>query len=579
MDVHLVGDDPVREEVAAALGDVDIGVEAATVEEIEAAHLAVVTDVAGSDRFQYASERARAGDTPWIAVEVGGVGGQAIVAVDAAVSGFGPSTACFDCLRARVGSTREEYVTAGNPRGDRSTVRLAGAIAGRECVRILAGDEESILGSVVELPYARRTLHPVPVCRCNQVGRDRALDLSDEADRSLEETVDRMEQSIDDRIGLIRSIGEIDSYPAPYYMSTLADTSTYSETPAPANAAGVDEDWNRAFVKAIGEGLERYCAGVYREPDFVEARADELDHVVRPTALVRPTDSEPFDPSATRRWVEGRNLHRDEPTHLLADVVHFPQPDGGLVPQITTGLGLGSSTTDALVSGLTEVIERDATMLAWYSTFEPLALELEDEPFERLERRLASEGLTVTPLLVTQDVDVPVVSVAVHRSGPDTDWPAFAVGSAASLDVTKAARNALAEATQNWMELRSIGPDEADEAGAWIGSYATFPEAARSFVDPASSVAAETVGPNPVPAGAAAVDGLLDRLDAAGLEAYAARVTTRDVDALGFEAVRVVVPGAQPLFTSDPYFGERAETVPHDLGFEPLLDRDPHPYP
>jgi len=33
------------------------------------------------------------------------------------------------------------------------------------------------------------------------------------------------------------------------------------------------------------------------------------------------------------------------------------------------------------------------------------------------------------------------------------------------------------------------------------------------------------------------------------------------------------------LFTGDPYFGERAETVPASLGFEPQLDGPFHPYP
>jgi ribosomal protein S12 methylthiotransferase accessory factor len=51
------------------------------------------------------------------------------------------------------------------------------------------------------------------------------------------------------------------------------------------------------------------------------------------------------------------------------------------------------------------------------------------------------------------------------------------------------------------------------------------------------------------------------------------------VAALGFEAVRVVVPEAQPLFTGDAFFGDRASEVPRQLGFEPRPDRPFHPYP
>jgi ribosomal protein S12 methylthiotransferase accessory factor len=79
--------------------------------------------------------------------------------------------------------------------------------------------------------------------------------------------------------------------------------------------------------------------------------------------------------------------------------------------------------------------------------------------------------------------------------------------------------------------------------------------------------------------GSEELDALLDRVAEAGLDAYAARVTTRDAAALGFEVVRTLVPSAQPLFVGEPYFGERARSVPRELGFEPRLDRARHPFP
>ena len=579
MTVHVVADDPVREEVAAALGDVDVEAVDASVDEIEGAVLAVVADVVGSARFQEANRRAIDGGTRWLAVEVGGVGATPFEDVDAAVSVFGPDTACYDCLRARIDSTREGDAATGAPRGDRGTVRLAGAIAGRECVRLLADDASSLLGGVLELPYVRREVFPVEGCSCQPGTRDRSIEITSDESRTIEETVDRMNRAVDERVGLVRAIGESESYPAPYYLATLADTAVYSDATAPKNAAGVDEDWNRAFVKGIGEALERYCASVYRGSEFTDTSAAALDSALEPTAIVRPDDAAAYETETTIPWVEGVNLHTDGTTFLPADAVHFPQPGTGVVAQITTGLGLGSTMADAIVSGLTEVIERDATMLSWYSTYEPLELVVEDDGFDRLARRVGAEGLEVTPLLVTQDVDVPVVAVCAHRDGTDPSWPAFAAGAAADLDVDAAARSALAEATQNWMELRSIGPEGAADAGGWIGHYASFPEPVRSFVDVDGAVDAATLRPESVPTGVPAVRELLDRIEAAEMTAYAARVTIRDVASLGFEAVRVVVPTAQPLFTNEPFFGERVHTVPESLGYESRIDREPHPYP
>ena len=595
MDVHVVGDGPVRESLVAALGDVDVSVVDGTTSELTDARFGVVTDVAGSETFDEANQAARTGGTPWIAIEVGGVGGRPIESIDAAISGFASGRGCFECLRSRVISTTDEE--ADRPTADRSAVRLAGAIAGHECVRLFSGGDSSIVGEVVELPYVRRRLLPIPGCSCADGERDRSLEFRDRSvssetpsntDHSVEATVARAETAIDDRVGLVTGIGEAESFPAPYYLATVADTEAYSDASAPENAAGVAVDWNEALMKAVGEALERYCAGVYREREFVRAAAVDLDDALSPTDFVRPDDAPGFDPTEEHLWVEGERLDTGERTYLPAAVVQFPQPETGLLPAITTGLGLGSSLADALYSGLTEVLERDATMLSWYSTFEPIGLAVDDESFATLEKRVRSEGLDVTALLVTQDVDLPVVTVAVHRNSDDLDtnsgegadgWPQFAVGSSAALDPNAAAAGALAEAVQNWMELRGMGPEKAADERGSIGEYASFPEAAREFVDVDETIPAERVRSDTIPTGPTAVEALVSSTIDAGLTPYAARITTRDVETLGFEAVRVVVPEAQPLFTRDPFFGERAETVPTDLGFEPRLDCSFHPYP
>jgi ribosomal protein S12 methylthiotransferase accessory factor len=230
-----------------------------------------------------------------------------------------------------------------------------------------------------------------------------------------------------------------------------------------------------------------------------------------------------------------------------------------------------------VLSGLYEVIERDAAMLAWYATYEPLGLAVEDGEYRTLVRRARSENLEVTSLLLTQDVDVPVVTAAVHREGGE--WPRFATGVGADLDPAAAARAALEEALQNWTELRGMGPGDAAEESGAIGHYADFPTGVEDLVTSEPTVAAASVGPQTVPEGRGELGAVLDRLADAGLDAYAARLTPRDIERAGFEAVRVLVPSAQPLFTDDPYFGERARSVPTALGFQPRLDRAHHPFP
>ncbi|MFO7834949.1 MAG: YcaO-like family protein [Halohasta sp.] len=568
MKLGLVGSGPAAAALRAACDDVDCSIrelEPTTVSASDTPAVGAVVAPAGAGVFEAATD---AFDR-WVAVEIGGIGGHPQPSVDATVSVYGPESGCYRCLRQRVAASGA--TVDGEPSGSRPMVRLAGAVAGTELIGLLSGDREA--GRIVELPWRERTLLAVPGCEC-EAAETGVFEL---AHRSVdvEDALSRAERAVDDRVGLIAEVGERESFPVPYYIAATADTTGFSDVRAAEFAAGVDSNWDRAYMKALGEALERYAAGVYRRQDLDGGSERTRRWPVSPSRFVRPDDAETPDPEQRIAWVEGVDLRTEETVSLPAEFVQFPPPTRRYRPPITTGLGLGNSTIEATLSGLYEVIERDATMLAWYSTFEPLGLTVDDPAVDELEKRAGAESLSVTPLLVTQDVDVPVVSVAVHRDG---EWPQFAVGSAADLDPIAAVRSALAEALQNWMELRALGPEAAaDESGA-IGEYADFPDAASEFVDVDDRIPASSLG-RPSLTGREELDAVVDRVDDVGLDAYAARLTTRDLKGLGFEAVRMVLPAAQPLFTGDPYFGERAETVPKSLGFEPQLDRPFHPYP
>ncbi|OYR49116.1 bacteriocin biosynthesis protein SagD [Halorubrum sp. Ea1] len=563
MDIGLVGEGPAVDAVATALGDVDVNVMPVEPGLLDGFDLAVVVDTAGSDAFAAANDAL----DRWVGIEVGGVGGVPLADVDAAVTVFGE--ACYDCLRARVASGGAEPADA--TQGRRSAVRYAGALAGRRVIRLLAGDP--VADTVVEVPGPERTLLPAPGCDCGDAPGD--VLPREHADRALDDSIDRAERAVDPRIGALSEVGERESFPVPYYVARVADTTPFSDARAAEFGGGVDAGWDAAFMKALGEGLERYAAGVYRESAFTRAPAANVPNPVPPDAFVRPDDAEPYDRDDALAWVTGEALATGEPASLPAEFVQFPPPERRYRPAITTGLGLGNSGPGAALSGLYEAIERDATMTSWYSTTEPLGLEVEDATFAELEKRARAESLAVTPLLVTTDVDVPVVAVGVHRGG---DWPRFAAGSGADLDPVAAARSALAEALQNWTELRSMGPEAAAEEGAAIGHHADFPAETRAFFDPDASVSADALG-EPELSGTPELEAVVDRVETAGLEPYVARITTRDLAGMGFEAVRVLVPGAQPLFTGEPFFGDRARDVPRSMGFEPDLDRTYHPFP
>lgn len=565
MDVTLVGDGPATEATRAALADTDAAVRDGAPDDLGDATLTVVVAPVGSDthhRVDSAADR-------WLAVEIGGVGGRPADA-DAAVTLF--DAVRFADLQKRVASHAndgEQQGTVDEPSA--SARRLAGAVAGRLAVAALAG--EATDGRLVEVSGTatrERRVLPTP-----EGPPERAPRRTDER-ADGETAAARAERAVDERVGLVAAVGEEASYPAPYYLARLCDTGAFADATAQRLAAGVAEGWDAAYTKAVGEALERYAAGCYRESWFERAPERERLGAVSLSRFVRPDGWHDPDPDEPVPWVAGERLTDGARVSLPAETVVHPPSAERHLPAITTGLGVWTDGVGALRAGLSEVIERDATTIAWYSTLEPLGLDVEDETFDRLARRAESEGLSVTPLLVTVDVDVPVVACAVHRDG---EWPRFAVGSAADLDGEAAATAALCEAVQNWTELDRMGPERSAEAGGAIAEYADFPEAARAFVDPGTTVAAADVGMADPPTGTEALRTLVERVADAGLEPCATRLTPPGLEELGFEAVRVVVPEAQPLFTGEAFFGNRAREVPRALGYEPRLDRAYHPYP
>ncbi|WP_262177930.1 YcaO-like family protein [Haloarcula laminariae] len=564
--VEVVGNGPAVESLVAALGDSPASVRRADEPLVTPADLSVVVDQVTSELFGTASDRARELGTTWVAVELGGVGG--VPVADASVAGFGPETGCYDCLTERVrANLDEEQAPAGAPGS--GTQRFAGAVAGRRIEQALSGNGP-LAGTVVELPHTERQFRPIPGCDCGGARTWTLRGTDPEYDR---DALARAEGGLDERMGIVSEVGEAESFPAPYYLATVGNTERFSDATAPQQAAGVATDWDTAFMKALGESYERYAAGVYRTETLPRGTPASVADAIEPTAFVRPEEG-PVEEAL--RWLPATHLDTDAEVDVPAETVLYPPPSRTVRPPVTTGLGLGSTETGALLSGLYEVIERDAAMLAWYSTYDPLEIAVESGEFDTLRRRAQSEGLSVTALLLTQDVDVPVVAVALRGE----EWPEFALGSAAGLDPEATATGALEEALQNWLELRGMGREGAADATGAIGHYAGRPSEAASLTDTETAVPLTSIGPERVPDDEAAeLSMLVDRVTEAGLDPYATRLTTRDLEGLGFEAVRVLCPSAQPLFFDDAYFGERAERVPDELGFEPRLDRAHHPFP
>ncbi len=515
-------------------------------------------------------------DFPWMAAEIGGIGGHSIPDAIGSVSLFYPGNGCYDCLRKRVKSNMDSDMSPPVQLPKFSISLISAIILNLIEIHISIQSTRSRVFEISNIspvkfpnkisPIIERILLPTPNCpSCIK----KSINPFSGTD------IERAEYSIDERIGIVKNISENESFPVPYYLANLCDTAIFTPSKTRVQSASVAIDWDAAFIKTVCEALERYSSRVHSPESFISGPASELQNCILPSLFVQPKSNSYAGESIY--WMPGIELHSNTSVLLPAEFVIFPPHVETYKPAITTGLALGNSIESAQLSGIYEVIERDATMLSWYSTFSPTELLVDDPSFKILSRRARSEGLTSSALLITQDIEIPVVTAAVYR---DSDWPKFAVGSCANIDPNIAAVGALSEALQNWMELRSMGIDSANKESSSIGAYSTFPKEVKSFITTQNSIMSSELSPPPFETPSEELSFILNKLRNLGLPTYSVTITPPDVSLLGFEAVRILIPDAQPLFFGNSFFGNRARTVPSKLGnYRPRFDRPHHPYP
>ena len=434
----------------------------------------------------------------------------------------------------------------------------------------------------------------------------------------LPESLARLRTLVSPYCGLVRGFSDLSRGPDDARLvrvgCRLADLEPLIGFTTDLRAGGSAPCRDEALAAALGEVAERYSASWVPE-GLPLATARELgDRAVDPRrfALFHPRQHArpgfpftPFTADKRVRWAPGVALPSNEPAFLPAQLVYLrwrSPRDTGEEPigySTSNGTACGPTFEEAVLSGLLEVIERDAFMLTWYSGLSLPRLDWSSEPeltsFD--ERYFRGAGLRCSAVDLSCFHDVPTV-VGIVRGTPDDGAP-LAVGAAAAPTVAEAWQDALGEAfaVRAWARAmshegrdRRFADDFSDLDGFddHILFYAS-PEHARhaAFLDasPDENAAGEVApleGDNVTDQIAA----LCRRLAARGVTAYAVDVTAPDIAAAGLRVAKVVAPELQPLDVAyDGRFlgGRRLYRAAFELGLraEPATfdDLNPHPHP
>ncbi len=444
---------------------------------------------------------------------------------------------------------------------------------------------------------------------------------------AIEDALQRARCLIDDRFGVVRQVIVHDVGPCdpPLFFSTaqLASTRPFSDATASSLNGGAGIDRASAMLGALGEAIERYGIGIYRESELVRGSWREMEaSALDPRRLVffaadqyawRDFPYVPFDPATPISWIPGRSLfdsrERLVPASRVYTPYRAPRPAERILQSTSTGAASHVDRSHAVLAGLYECIERDAIMIAWLNRLALPSIDpttLNRPAIEVALDRLARRGLDVRLFDATSDIGVPtVLSIVFGAAGT---VPSLAVGAATRATIGAAAEKAVVESAHTffWIHTRCresglpvFRDDYTDVTSLDVHSLLYGDPRMRDKIAFLLGDVPSRVGWRKVTAYACDPVGKAESVEAelarcvarlydAGLEAVAIDVTPRDIRDAGFVVMRVVVADLHPLWGGHHVRclgGRRVREVPVRLGYcdRPRalteLNADPHPMP
>jgi ribosomal protein S12 methylthiotransferase accessory factor len=434
---------------------------------------------------------------------------------------------------------------------------------------------------------------------------------------SLNTTLRRLPDLLDPQTGIITSIEffkvRSDDPQFVHCHATITDTGRLTGGLTIPGTGGTALSEEMALAKAIGESVERYC-GEFCDPDsitvapFRKLRAEAIDP--RRFVLFHPVQYGPRFPfqrashDAPMSWVPARSLTYDKDVLAPAALVHVTHPAVEHEPPIdispVSGYACGNSFDEAALSGICEVVERDAFMIFWYNRLPAPAFDLRAAESPMLKSVLVRYQPAPVSLYcadITTEAGIPVVLALMVAGSPR--WPAAVVATAAHPDTEQAITKALFELAANQLYVRSFY----EQPG-----YRKMPRTAAEVVQPEDHglfycspkrlpyldmlTNPRTANPplrrRSLSAGNTSqdLDACVRLLAGVGLEVIVADLTTADVAALGFKVVKVLIPGMHPIDFGHWHHlgGRRLYEVPMRLGYRAPsgpheLNLFPHPFP
>jgi ribosomal protein S12 methylthiotransferase accessory factor len=419
---------------------------------------------------------------------------------------------------------------------------------------------------------------------------------------------------------VIRRVEEVlaapDEIPLVAISCETGDGELLPSGPVSRIGSGSGPNRESALAAALGEAVERYSAACPGSLDdlVVDCAAELGNQAVRPARFALFTREQycegafpyrPFTETTRVTWVRGFALPGGEPSLVPAQLVYLGDAYGAeqvrIGPSTSNGLACHATLEEAVLSGLLELVERDAFMIVWTNrlSLPRLSWDRDKELLAFEAQYLAPTGLRYAAIDLSRFWGVPTALGVVRSDEPAS--AALGVGACSAPLVQEAVWKALDEAcrVQAWAtDLLFRHPER--EFAADFSDVCDFDDHVHYYADHARSSAADfldacgetrdvrDVQPLAGESVPALIETITVRLHTQGSSAYAVDVTAPDIRAAGVSVAKVVAPELCPLDADHRtrfLGGRRLYEAAFELGLSSRvlttadLNPSPHPFP
>ncbi|WP_200416428.1 YcaO-like family protein [Virgibacillus salexigens] len=235
---------------------------------------------------------------------------------------------------------------------------------------------------------------------------------------------------------------------------------------------GVDQ--SSALVSAVGEALERYNARMFGNEEIIVGSFNSLNKsftVLNPKSLIIDNNLlDKYDNNNEYEWILSKDISTNNNILMPANTVFFPyypkQKNHLLISQSSTGLASGFTIEEAILSGIFEVLERDAYTIYHKNRlyYGEIPEEVYFQKLKRLISKLKEENIQPIIHYLKTDLNVHIVHCTLFDT--KNNFPIYTHGSNCSLDIISAIEGAILEAIQlrtSQISLKYLNQEHIDQ--------------------------------------------------------------------------------------------------------------------